>query len=118
MAALDDSGPGDRNVLETTDTFGNSGLSCIKRFYEATTELSDLSEGVWLAALVHDTQSGSFLNVDHVRFEVPTWVRSSSACLGKEVIKRGGESERSKCDVLAKVRSKHGIESHRITFVQ
>src|SRR5438477_12939735 len=89
VAALDDSGSSDRNVLETTCTFGNSGVSCIKRFDEATTELSDLSEGVWLPALVHNTQNGPSLNVDRVGFDVPTWVRGSSGCPGQQVIKSG-----------------------------
>src|ERR1700758_3050511 len=101
MTPLQDPRPGDCDVLETSGTFRNRRLSCIQWLYEASAKLGDLREGMRLAALVHDTQRRSFLNAHHVRFEVPPWVRSSSGCLSKEVIKRGGVSQRCKCNVLA-----------------
>jgi hypothetical protein len=78
MAALKDSGLGYRDLRKAAGTFGNRILSWrIKTRYKAATELRHLGEGVRLAALVDYAKSGSFLDVDCVRFEVPSRVRSS-----------------------------------------
>src|SRR6266568_882262 len=45
--------------------------------------LRHLGEGVRLAALIDYAKSGSFFDLDRVRFEVPARVRSSIACLLK-----------------------------------
>src|SRR5947209_233272 len=82
-AGLKDSSLGHRDVGKAAGTFGNRGLSVIERPYEAATELRHLGEGVRLAALVDYAHSGSFLDVESVRFEVPARVRMSLACLLK-----------------------------------
>ena len=83
MAALKDSGFGDREVLKAIGTFGNCSLSSIKVPYKAATEVRHLGEGVRLAALVDYVKNGSLPHVDYVGFEVPARVRSSSFCLCK-----------------------------------
>src|SRR6267378_8398177 len=84
MAALQDSSLGHRDVRKAAGTFGNRLLAWrIEPRYEPATELRYLGEGVRLAALVGYDKSGSFLDVDSVRFEVPAPVRSSSGCLRK-----------------------------------
>ena len=82
LAALQHSAPGYRDLAKAAGTFGNRLLSWpIELLYEAATELCYLGEGVRLAALVDYTKSGSLLEVDCVRFEVPVRVRMSRLCL-------------------------------------
>src|ERR1700676_1994514 len=115
LAALKDSGLGHGDIRKAAGTFGNRGLSSIKVVYEAATELRHLGEGVRLAALVEYVKSGSFLDVEGVRFEVPAGVRSSRGCLRKQV---GQFRACSKRDVPAEIRPQRGIEGDRIAFVQ
>src|SRR5580700_9018028 len=78
LAALEKSGPGDGDLAKAADTFGNRVLAWpIELRNEAATELCYLGEGVRLAALVDYAKSGSLLEVDCVRFEVPLRVRMS-----------------------------------------
>jgi hypothetical protein len=82
MAALKDSGLGHRDLRKAPGTFGNRALSWrIKPRYKTATEARHLGKGVRLTALVDDDKNGSFRDVDCVRFEVPSRIRSSSGCL-------------------------------------
>ena len=83
LAALKDSSFGDRDVLKAAGAFGNRILSVIEIRYESATERRHLGEGVGLAALVDYGKNGSFFDLDRVRFEVPSRVRSSSGCFCK-----------------------------------
>ena len=83
LAALKDSSFGDRHVLKAACTFPNRFLSVIEPRYKAATELRHLGEGVRLAALVDYGKNGSFFDLDRVRFEVPSRIRSSSGCFCK-----------------------------------
>ena len=83
LAALKDSSFGDRDVLETAGTFENRILSVIEPRYEAAAELRHFGEGVRLAALVDYGKNSSFLDLDRVRFEVPSPIRSSMGCFCK-----------------------------------
>src|SRR5437773_9037756 len=118
LAALNDSSLGNLDFREAADTFGDCLLSRIEPPYKAATKLLYLGEGVRLAALIGHDKSGSFFDLERVRFEVPARVRSSSGCFCKQVGQGSGESKRAKRDVLAEVRPKRGIESERIAFVQ
>jgi hypothetical protein len=83
LAGLKDSSFGDRDVLKAAGTFGNRVLSVIEPRYEAATELRHLGEGVGLAALVDYGKNSSFFDLDRVRFEVPSRIRSSIGCFCK-----------------------------------
>src|SRR5215470_1981045 len=95
LAALQNARPGDRDVLETAGTFGNRRLSRIQGLDEPAAELGDLRKGVRFPTLVDNIHRRSFLNADHVRFEVPPRVRGSSGCQGKEIVKCSGVPKRS-----------------------
>ena len=60
---------------------GTVSCSVIEPGYKAATELRHLGESVRLAALVDYGKNSSFFDVDRVRFEVPSRVRSSVALL-------------------------------------
>jgi len=83
LAALKHSSFGDRDVPKTAGTFRNRSLSVIEIRDEAATELRHLGEGVRLAALVDYGKNSSFFDLDRVRFEVPSRIRSSVACFCK-----------------------------------
>jgi len=76
LAALKESSPGYRDLAKAAGTFGNRVLSRpVELRYEAATEVLHLGEGMRFAALIDYIKSGSFLEVDRVRFEVPVRVR-------------------------------------------
>ena len=76
LAALKESSPGYRDLAKAAGTFGNGMLSWpIELRYETAPEVLHLGEGVRFATLVDYAKSGSFLDVDRVRFEVPVLVR-------------------------------------------
>jgi len=84
LATLKHSSPGYCDLAKAAGTFGNGVLSGpIELRNEATTEVFDLGEGVRLAALVDYAESGSFRDLDCVRFEIPVGVGMSGFCLGK-----------------------------------
>ena len=84
LATLEHSSPGYRDLAKSAGTFGNRMLSGrIELRYEAATEVLDLGKGVRFAALVDYAESGSFLDVDRVRFEIPVRVRMSRLRLGE-----------------------------------
>ena len=116
LAALKHSSPGYRDLAKAAGTFGNGMLSwAIELRYEAATEVLHLGEGVRFAALIDNVKSGSFLDVDGVRFEVPVWIRMSSLRFRKQVRQRREISQR---DILAESRPERLIEGCRIAFVQ
>ena len=83
LAALKDTSPGHRNVLEAAGTFGNRRLSSVEARYETTPEFRHLGEGVRLTTLVDYDKGCSFLDRDFVRLEVPVGVWNSSRCFCK-----------------------------------
>src|SRR5215469_1150613 len=116
FAALENSSLRHSDVGKATCTFGNRVFSRrIESWYEAATELRHLGECVRLAALVDHAKRGSLLYREHVRFEIPARIGSSSGCLGKQVVQPGECSER---DIPAEIKAKRGIECSWIAFVQ
>src|ERR1700722_2021513 len=115
LAALEESSPGHCDPGKASGTFGDRFLSRVELWYEASAEISYLSKGVRLAALVDYADNGSFLDFQRVWLEIPVGVRSSSRCLSKQVRECGGCS---KGDVLAEVRPQHRVKSGRIAFIQ
>jgi hypothetical protein len=84
IAALKDSSPGHRDLPKAALTFGNGVLAGpIELRYESATEVLHLGEGVRLAALIDYAESGSFVDVDGVGFEVPVLVRMAGFRLRK-----------------------------------
>jgi len=82
LAALEHSSPSYRDLAKAAGTFGNGMLSWpIELGNEASTEVFDLGKGVRFAALVDYAKSGSLLDVDCVRLEIPVGVRMSRFCL-------------------------------------
>jgi hypothetical protein len=74
---------------------------------------------VRLATLFADNKRGSLLDREAVGFEVPVRVRLSSGRLREKIGKCRGEwRDKSERDVLAEIRSHHGVEGGRVAFVE
>jgi len=116
LAALKHSSPGHGDLAKSAGTFGNRSLPWpIQLRYEAATEVLDLGKGMRFAALVDYAESGSFRDLDFVRFEIPVRVRMSRLRLGEQYRQRREISQR---DVLTEVRPERLVEGGRIALVQ
>lgn len=60
LAALKKARSGYRNARKTRSTLGNHVFSPIERRYEFASKMRNFRESVWLAALVHRDNRGSF----------------------------------------------------------
>ena len=115
IAALKDSGPCHGKVGESAGAFGDGFFPAIQIGYEATAEARHLGKGVRLAALIHNPQHATLVQVDYVRFEVPLRIRMAGGGLREEI---GQSSKRAKGNVFTEVWSQRSIKRGWIAFVQ
>src|SRR5579863_2831983 len=79
MAALSDSRPGHRNVLETAAALRNNAgrAAGIERRQKAVAECFHFGKGVRLATLIDHGNDGALFDSQLVGFEVPALIRST-----------------------------------------
>ncbi len=115
LAALQDAGARNVNILEAAVAFRNGLFAMIETFDEAAAELLYFREGMRFAALIDDYDWRSSAYAERIGFEIPAGVRRSVTRLFEKLVERSKCAER---DVLAEIRAERVIETFRFAFIE
>src|SRR5580700_2494897 len=123
MAALNDSRPGHRDVLETAAALWNHAgrAAGIEGRQKAVAECFYFGEGMRLAALIDDRYDGALFDRQLVGLEIPARIRRPILGPHDEIAEDGRIAKGGQCDIVTKATpafSQHSVERGRIAFVQ
>lgn len=115
LAALQDAGTRNVQILEPAVTLRNGLFTVVETLDEAATELLYLREGMRFAALIDDHDRRSFVDAERIWFEIPSRVRRTVNGLFEKLVERSKCAERY---VLAKIRAERVVEAFRLAFIE